>query len=56
MKKGYTATTEAIEIAKIVLQSTEFKGAPTAETANSIADFIQTLTDRLEPIVVPLQD
>jgi len=56
MKKGYKAATEAIEIAKIVLQSTEFQGPPTADTANSIADFIQTLADRLEPVVEPLQN
>lgn len=56
MRKGYKAATEAIEIAKIVLQSTEFQCPPTAETANSIADFIKTLANHLETIVEPPQD
>jgi len=50
MKKGYTATKEAVEIAKLLLQSTEFQGPPNAEMANSVADFIQTLADRLAPM------
>lgn len=56
MKKGYKATTEAIEITKILLQSVELEGPPTADTANSIADFVQTLTNRLEPILEPIQE
>lgn len=56
MKKGYKSTTEAIEITKILLQSVEFHGIPNADTANGVADFIQTLADRLESIVEPLQD
>ena len=56
MKKRYQATKEALEIAKIVLQSCEIKGAPNAEDANAIADFIKTLSERLEPICEPLQE
>lgn len=56
MKKGYNATKEALEITKIFLQSVQIERTPTAETANKIADFIQTLAERLEPIVGPLQD
>ncbi len=51
MKKGYKSTESAIEIAKVLLQSVELKELPNAESANSIADFIQTLTERLEPLV-----
>lgn len=56
MKPKYKSTKEALEITKALLQSVELQGPPTAETANSIADFIQTLIDRLEPIVGPSQD
>lgn len=56
MKQKYKSTKEALEITKVLLQSVELQGPPTADTANSIADFIQTLADRLEPIVSPLQD
>lgn len=56
MKKGYQATKEALEITKILLQSCEIKGVPTADAANSIADFIQTLATRLEPICGQTQE
>lgn len=56
MKKGYLATREALEITKALLPSVELQGLPNADTANSIADFIKTLADRLEPIVESPQD
>lgn len=56
MKKGYQATREALEITKVLLPSVKFDGPPNADTANSIADFIKTLADRLEPIVESPQD
>ncbi len=56
MKKGHTATKEAVEIAKIILQSSEFQEPPTAETANSVADFIKTLADRLTPMYEQIEN
>lgn len=56
MKKGYQTTKEALEITKIALQSCEIKGAPTKEDAKNIADFVQTLIDRLGPVCEPLQE
>lgn len=56
MKQKYRSTEDALAITKILLQSVELQSPPNAETANSIADFVQTLIDRLEPIVGPLQD
>lgn len=56
MKKGYKANNEAIEITKSLLQSVELQGLPTSDTANQIADFIQTLAERLEPLLEPTQD
>lgn len=50
-QKGYRAMKDALEITRIVLQSTHFDSTPNAETANCIADFIETLSARLEPIV-----
>ena len=56
MTKGYESSVTAIEITKLVLQSMEIKRIPTVDDANSIADFIKTLADRLEPIVERLQE
>lgn len=42
------ATNTAIEIAKIALGSCDLKAVPYKDYANSIADFIETLADRLE--------
>lgn len=56
MKKGYTATKEAVEITKVFLQSADIQGPPNAETANSIADFIQTLAERLTPMYEKIED
>lgn len=50
MKKEYCAAETAVEIAKVLLSSVEFRGTPNADTANAIADFITTLADRLEPM------
>lgn len=50
MKKGYQAKEEALEITKILLQSCEIKGVPTAEDAKNISDFVKTLIERLEPV------
>lgn len=56
MKKGYEATSTAIEITKILLSSTEIKRIPTADDAKSIAEFISTLADRLESVAEHLQE
>ena len=50
-KKGYKSTKEAIDITKIFIQSSNISGIPNASNAESIADFIEALAKRLEPMV-----
>lgn len=44
------AVNKAIELTKLAIQSYELKSCPSESTANTIADFIQTLAKRLEAL------
>lgn len=44
------ALRNAIELTKLAIQSTEFKSVPDNDYADCIADFIETLANRLEKI------
>lgn len=46
----YHAFHQSLELAKLSVQSFDFKGCPNSNYANAIADFIQTMTDRLVAI------
>lgn len=41
---------QSLELAKLSVQSFDFKGCPNSDYADAIADFIQTMTDRLANI------
>ena len=43
----YRASQQALELAKLSVQSFEFGSCPNGDYADAIADFIQTMTDRL---------
>lgn len=43
----YDAFKQSLELAKLSIQSSDFKSCPDSNYAEAIADFIQTMTDRL---------
>ena len=47
MNKNFALTT-AIELAKVALNSIEIKFIPDENCGNALADFIETLAERLE--------
>lgn len=50
MSARSSAVSTAIDIAKVIFSSADIKGTPNKETAGSVADFIETLAKRLEPM------
>ena len=46
----YHAFQQSLELAKLSVQSFDFKSCPNSDYADAIADFIQTMTDRLVDI------
>ena len=46
----YHAFHQSLELAKLSVQSFDFKSCPDSSYADAIADFIQTMTDRLVEI------
>lgn len=46
----YHAFHQSLELAKLSVQSFDFKSCPDSSYADAIADFIQTMTDRLVDI------